>query len=183
MKAIPLIGTFPGWIEFGIRALPLPIVDAGLRQLVIEIIRNHPDLIGRMGDYPSVTFLIEPTDLPIQFSLRLDSPTPIATHLRPAACTWDARIIGPSAMLFAMIDGTLDGDALFFSRDITIEGNTDAILAMRNAIDAAEIDLLSEVAGLFGPFSPAAKRAMQIAMPAMNRLFGASAPREGTYAT
>ena len=183
MRAIPPIGIFPGWIEFRIRALPLSVVDLGLRRLVIEIIRSHPDLIGRMGDYPSVTFLIEPTDLPIQFSLRLDSPTPIVTHLRHAACVWDAHIIGPSAMLFAMIDGTLDGDALFFSRDITIEGNTDAILALRNAIDAAEIDLLSEVAGLFGPFRPTAKRAMQIVMPAMSRLFRASAPREGTYAT
>lgn len=183
MRAIPPIGIFPGWKKFEILALPLSVVDLALRRLVIEIIRSHPDLIGRMADYPSVTFLIEPTDLPIQFSLRPDSPTPIATHLRPATCTWDARITGPSAMLFAMIDGTLDGDALFFSRDITIEGNTDAILAMRNAIDAAEIDLLSEVAGLFGPFRPAAKRAMQIAIPAMSRLFGASAAREGTYAT
>ena len=78
-----------------------------------------------------------------------------------------------------MIHGTLDGDALFFSRDITIEGNTDAILALRNAIDAAEIDLPGEVADLFGPFSPAAQKLAQLATPMMGRRFEAAASRWG----
>jgi predicted lipid carrier protein YhbT len=124
-----------------------------------------------MALYASVIFLIEPTDLPIQFLIRFDSPTPIVCQRRPAACAWDARIAGPISSLVAMANGALDGDALFFSRDITIEGDTDAILAMRNAVDAAEINLPYEIAGFLGPFSPAARLAMQIALPVIERVF------------
>jgi predicted lipid carrier protein YhbT len=82
-----------------------------------------------------------------------------------------------------MVHGVLDGDALFFSREITIEGDTDAILAMRNAIDAAEIDLSCELANLFGPFSPVARQAVQAAMPIMGRLFNLAAVSRGVHAT
>ena len=47
--------------------------------------------------------------------------------------------------------GAFDGDALFFSRDLIIEGDTEAVLALRNAIDNEEIDLAAEVTALFGP--------------------------------
>jgi len=51
------------------------------------------------------------------------------------------------------VHGTWDGDALFFSRDLMIEGDTSAALALRNAIDDAELDLSVEIAGLGGPFA------------------------------
>ena len=37
------------------------------------------------------------------------------------------------------------------TRDIVIEGDTEAVLALRNAIDDAEIDMAAEIAALFGP--------------------------------
>lgn len=49
-----------------------------------------------------------------------------------------------------MIHGTLDGDALFFARDLVIEGDTEAVLALRNALDDAEIDLLTAAAAALG---------------------------------
>jgi len=159
------------------------MADIALRHLITRIIGSHPQALGRIAPYASATFLIEPTDLPIRFHVRLDSPTPIVCQRRPAISAWDARIAGPIASLLAMVHGTLDGDALFFSREITIEGDTDAILAMRNAIDAAEIDLPYEITSLFGPFSPAARRAAQFAMPIMGRLFNVTMPSPGVHAT
>jgi predicted lipid carrier protein YhbT len=53
--------------------------------------------------------------------------------------------------LLGLVHGVYDGDALFFSRDLVIEGDTEAVLALRNAIDNEEIDLAKEAAGLFGP--------------------------------
>ncbi len=44
-----------------------------------------------------------------------------------------------------MMHGTLDGDALFFSRDLAVEGDTSSVLALRNAIDDAELDLAEEI--------------------------------------
>lgn len=172
----------PAWIGFGVRALPLPIVDMALQRLMMRIVGGHPDSFGRMARYASAVFLIEPTDLPIQFRIRLDSPTPIVCQRRPAACVWDARVTGPISSLLAMAHGALDGDALFFSREIAIEGDTDAILAMRNAIDAAEIDLPYEMAGLFGPFSPVTRRAVQVAMPIIGRLLNNTMAARGGHA-
>ena len=39
----------------------------------------------------------------------------------------------------SLLDGTLDGDALFFSRIISISGRTEAVLALRNTIEDAEL--------------------------------------------
>jgi predicted lipid carrier protein YhbT len=128
-------------------------------------------------------FLIEPTDIPIQFCVRLDSRVPIVCQRRPTTCAWAARIAGPIAALLAMAHGARDGDALFFSREITIEGDTDAILAMRNAIDAAEIDLPYEIAGLLGPFSDAARRTLDATRPVVARLRAIAAASRGAHAT
>ena len=56
-----------------------------------------------------------------------------------SAAAYDARIAAPLIVLLGMIDGTYDGDALFFSRDLVIEGDTEAVLALRNAIENAEL--------------------------------------------
>jgi predicted lipid carrier protein YhbT len=162
----------PARIGLAIRALPLPLMNMILRRLIVAIRRRHPDLLDRMGPHASAHFLIDPLDLPILFLVRPLNPVPISCLRRPTTCIWDARIAGPIAALLAMINGVLDGDALFFSREIAIEGCTDAVLAMRNAIDAAEIDLVSEMTALWGPLRPLAEEAAQIILPALERLSG-----------
>jgi predicted lipid carrier protein YhbT len=177
MKARSRHATAPAWIELAVRALPLPIANIVLRRLVLGIIRNHPESFKRVEPYAATVFLIEPTDFPIQFLIRLGNPEPIVCQRRPTTCFWDARISGPIASLLAMVQGALDGDALFFSREITIEGDTDAILAMRNAVDAAEINLPHELADIFGSSSPMARRMERIVMPIAERLFNAVTSR------
>ena len=50
-----------------------------------------------------------------------------------------------------MLHGSEDGDALFFSGELAISGDTSAVLALRNALDDAELDLTAELAGLVHP--------------------------------
>jgi predicted lipid carrier protein YhbT len=57
-----------------------------------------------------------------------------------------------------MMHGAEDGDALFFSRDLTVEGDTAAVLALRNAMDDAELDLTEELAALAGPLASPLRR-------------------------
>lgn len=57
-------------------------------------------------------------------------------------------------MLLALLEGKLDGDALFFSRDITVTGDMEAMLALRNALDDCNIDLPSDLGTSAGPFAP-----------------------------
>jgi O2-independent ubiquinone biosynthesis accessory factor UbiT len=53
-------------------------------------------------------------------------------------------LAGGLAALLGLVYGAFDGDALFFSRDLVVEGDTGAMLALRNAIDNAEFDLAVE---------------------------------------
>lgn len=56
-----------------------------------------------------------------------------------------------------MIDGSLDGDALFFSRDLRVTGDTEAVVALRNALDDFEGSAFESVVRSFGPLArPAA---------------------------
>jgi predicted lipid carrier protein YhbT len=66
--------------------------------------------------------------------------------------------------LFDLIVGPHDGDALFFSRDLTIQGDIGAVLALRNAIDNAELDLPHEVAQLLQPLSSLAEPMLRTAV-------------------
>ncbi len=62
-----------------------------------------------------------------------------------------------------MLHGRYDGDALFFSRDLMIEGDTEVVLALRNALDDAELDLGAELAAMAGPLKGAVRRALALA--------------------
>ena len=64
----------------------------------------------------------------------------------------DCRIAGQLSALLGLVHGAVDGDALFFSRDLVIEGDTEAALALRNAVDDAELDLSEEIARLAPPW-------------------------------
>ena len=62
--------------------------------------------------------------------------------------------------LLGMIDGRYDGDALFFTRDLIVEGDTEAVVCLRNAVDDVEGSVADDVATFFGA---AGKRILKIA--------------------
>jgi len=78
-------------------------------------------------------------------------------HEQPAHV---ATIAGTFFNLLDMIDGALDGDALFFSRDLKVSGDTEAVVALRNALDDFEGSALDSVVASFGPLSRPAGAAL-----------------------
>ena len=64
-----------------------------------------------------------------------------------------ARIAGSFLDLFDLIDGSLDGDALFFSRKLRVTGDTEAVVALRNALDDVDGGVVQAVTKAFGPLS------------------------------
>ena len=62
--------------------------------------------------------------------------------------------------LLGMIDGRYDGDALFFTRDLIVEGDTEAVVCLRNALDDVEGSVADDVATFFGALG---KRILKIA--------------------
>lgn len=123
---------------------------------------RHPGLMVRLGDYRHSRFALTASDVPLTFLMDLSrDPIAISVHATPPAA--DARISGKLAALVGLVHGVWDGDALFFSRDLTIEGDTSAALALRNAIDDAELDLGAEAAHLAGPLASPARRLIDLA--------------------
>ncbi len=144
--------TVPSPLAITLWAVPLMPLAQALSLLARRLITHHPGLIDRLGPYADCRFAIDPTDLPITLLMHPDrTAMRITLHRHPPVA--GARIAGPLAALLGLVHGTWDGDALFFSRDLVIEGDTSAALALRNAIDDAELDLGTEIAGLTGPFA------------------------------
>lgn len=151
MSSVP---TFPPFLGRSIRVLPLMPLQLPLALLLRSMVARHPRIFERLGSHAGKRFGIEPTDLPFAFVLepRPDAPSIVAVRHLPRDIP--VRIAGPLIGLLGLIDGSYDGDALFFSRDISIEGDIEAVVALRNAIDSEDVDLVADAAALLGPLAP-----------------------------
>lgn len=136
----------------GMPHLAEPILN-GLSQLLA---RRHGAVLERLADFAGATCLIVPRDLPYRLLLTLQPP-PAAPRLRfaKAGDTARARAVIRAEMLtlLRLLEGKLDGDALFFSRELVVEGDMEVVVALRNAVDDADIDLIADIASILGPLS------------------------------
>ncbi|MDX9689852.1 MAG: hypothetical protein EOM37_00925 [Proteobacteria bacterium] len=128
---------------------------------------RHPKLMENLEKLPKSYVIIDPVDVPFVFALDLIK-RPISFSLyeeRPLGPVIEptAAVRGNLEALVNMLEGHADGDALFFSRDIQITGDTSIIVALRNTLDREEIFLLREIVSLCGPFAEPAKHAINIA--------------------
>lgn len=158
----------------GLAARPLPL--GPLQPLLTLAVRAmagcHPGVFERLAELGNARFLVVPTDLPFAFELAATSPHPRLRAVRPKhAGGATATIRGPIAVLIALLEGRIDGDALFFGRDLVIEGDTEAVLALRNAVDGAEIDIVADLTAELGPLRGPARHAAGI----LSRVHGAMA--------
>jgi len=147
------IPRVPPIVAHVLSVMPLAPLSLSLTAYSRKIAKSHPGLFRRLGDYGYTRFVLDPTDLPFVLCLEPNGgiPNVIVTHGRGEGT---ARIAGPMAALLGLVHGTFDGDALFFSRDLVVEGDTAAALALRNAVDNAELDLSKELARISGPLAP-----------------------------
>lgn len=156
------IPRFPSPLARTLRFLPLSPVSLALTRLTRNMAGRHEAMFRRLGEHANATFLLDPTDLPVTLCLEPRAGRPKVTlHRRPPMA--DARIAGPLAALVGLVHGAYDGDALFFSRDLVIEGDTAAALALRNAVDDAELDLAAEIETLSGPFARPLHKLIELA--------------------
>jgi len=140
-----------------------------------SVAARHPGLFERLGSHAQKRFGIAPTDLPFVFVIEPRPPTPRITVLRALPRHVSVRIAGPLLGLLGLIDGIYDGDALFFSRDLLIEGDIEAVLALRNALEDAEVDLIAEAAMPLGPLAPVGQQVLRGALSRLQEMAGAFA--------
>jgi len=128
------------------------------------------------GAYPFTEFqdkivCIDPVDLPFALLLEPNMAEPRLTVRRAVDPDEShATIRGPLETLIALAEGKVDGDALFFSRQLVIEGDTEVVVALRNAIDGAGIDLVADLTSTLGPLANPARRVADATLEAVGHL-------------
>jgi predicted lipid carrier protein YhbT len=146
----------------------LAIVPPAVMQPVLDRIASHvaqsrPQLFARLGPHTRKRYLVDPVDLPFVLILIPDAANPhLKAHARDSRPASDACIAGRFLNLLTMVDTSLDGDALFFSRDLRVSGDVEAVVALRNALDDCDGSVFDTIAGAFGPLSGVAVLALSV---------------------
>ena len=134
--------------------VPLFVLQPFLARIAEYVARTRPELFARLGPHAGKRFLVDPTDLPFVLVLQPDPKRPrLRAYRRSEKARHDAGIAGTFLNLLDMIDGSLDGDALFFTRDLQVSGDTEAVVALRNALDDFEGSVVDDIVAAFGPLS------------------------------
>jgi len=144
-----------------LRPAPKPALQAAASFAMAAMLRRHKGVFERLEGVASPVFLIDPIDLPISLLLDAGLPAPRLTVLRdgdPVPAPPAATIRGPLPALIELLEGRTDGDALFFSRTLAVEGDMAAVVALRNAVDGADIDLADDLLRPLGPLGGPARR-------------------------
>lgn len=136
-----------------IERTPLWVIERAARLAFSSILKAHPGLFERLGDFSDRRYGFRPSDLPLDFMVVPESKSLSVTR-RGANVAVDACVEGPLLELLCLLEGRSDGDALFFSRALTVTGDMEAILALRNALDDSNIDLPTDLGAMAGIFSP-----------------------------
>lgn len=144
--------VFPITLARGaIRLAPPPLLEHGAQLLLRRMRRAHPALFGNLARLDHATISFEPSDLPHRFRLALGGGPPSLRLSRASDPPATTVVKGELAALLALLEGRIDSDALFFTRALTITGDTSAVVALRNTLDRETIVLLDEVTALLGP--------------------------------
>ncbi len=133
--------------------VPLAVVQRVVGLVFAQAMKQHPRLFDRLGDHASKRYRFTPADLNWSFVIR-PSLRHIKVYRKDNAPAVDAAASGPMVTLLALLEGRLDGDAVFFSRSLTLTGDMEAMLALRNALDDCGFDLPTDLSLAAGPFAP-----------------------------
>lgn len=142
-------------LSAALRMLPPPplfLIQPLLARVVRRVADKYPELLERLGPHQSTRFIIDPTNMPFVLYL-----VPNPEHLVFRAClrseqpAHDARIASSFSELLRLVDSSDDGDAMFFSRELEISGNTEAVVSLRNALDNVEGSVATAAADALGP--------------------------------
>lgn len=138
--------------------IPLALLQPLFARMARQVAQSRPELFNRLGPHAGKRFLIDPTDLPFVLLLTPERDAPrLRAYRRHEIPAHDACIAGTFLYLLDLIDGAVDGDALFFSRDLRVSGDTEAVVALRNALDDFEGSALESAAAGFGPLAGPAR--------------------------
>lgn len=131
---------------------PLFLLQPLLARIVRCVAEKHPGLFERLGPHQSTRFIIDPTNLPfVLYLVACPDDLVLRACQRSELPAHDAHISSTLSHLLRLLDSSGDGDAMFFSRDLEISGNTEAVVRLRNALDDVDGSVALAAADALGP--------------------------------
>ena len=149
----------PNSIQALLRPVPLAVSERAAQLALSRVLKRHPDLFERLGEHANKTIVFAPADLPFEFAVNPRHGTVRAAR-SGGILRSDARIAGPLILLLALAEGRVDGDAEFFGRQISIDGDMELVLALRNALENSAIDFTKDLAPGSGPLQRPVERVL-----------------------
>ncbi len=152
-------GLFAGLL---LRPLPPALLNPLLAAGLSRALARHPKLLSRLPEGYGGDVLITITDLQMSVLLHLAPPgasLSVATEATRQSAV--AGISGPLQVLIDLLEGRVDGDALFFSRALKFDGDTEIVVALRNALDGVDLSV-ADFLPLPAPLSAARPRITQL---------------------
>ncbi len=144
-------------LAVGSHVLLTPILAVAARRLnrIMRPVRDRLDLAAERR------LLLVVEDLPVAIAWTI-GPETMRLQACPSDCSSpvahaDAVVSGSLAALCEIAAGRKDADALFFSREITVEGDIGFMLALRHALEELRLDPLT-IFGCPAGLRPAAAR-------------------------
>ena len=154
-----------------LRPMPPRALEPLLGLVMRLLERRHPRLIERLAELAPARIVIEPRDTHHRFLIDInEGDAPVRILLAQEDDEAEATISGRMAALIDLMEGRIDGDSLFFTRDLSVTGDTALIVALRNTLDGEEISLLDDVLAFLGPFAPPAAKLIGLADDVAKRL-------------
>ncbi len=139
------------------RALPPGPLAHWMEAAAAWAFRCRPELSERLAGFSGRRLLIDIMDLRLALVVELTPGIPRMALIPGAVAAADGADAAVSATfsdLLALLEGRVDGDALFFLGRLRFRGDTETILAVRNALEDARLDVEELGAGAFGPLAP-----------------------------
>ena len=118
---------FPTILARGLMAAtPSPLIELGAAALLRRMRAHHPDLFRVLDESRPTAIRFELTDSARRFLLQFGGAAPSLALARVDDPPADACVKGSLDALLALLEGRIDGDALFFTRALVVEGDTPA---------------------------------------------------------
>jgi len=147
-------------VSLALATLPQPLIAGPLRRMTRTLPQRYPKLAVRLAELKGKRLLIAPDELTYAFLLDFPEGSLTIDLVDPGqAPDTDAQMRGPLRLFYDLVRGGRDGDALFFSRELTVTGDMTAAVTLRNAMDGAGVDLFAEFLDIPGPLGPVVRGA------------------------
>jgi O2-independent ubiquinone biosynthesis accessory factor UbiT len=133
--------------------LALRLIPDKLHQEILARVFTHllrgQSIAGRLGDLQGKRIGIRITDAGSLLAFRIDGVR-LRAMGRSATAGCDVTIQGTLADFWLLATRAEDPDTLFFNRRLSLEGDTETGLYIKNLLDALEFDWQAHVAAVLG---------------------------------